>query len=134
MAQKNCLFGAAAAETETVKLADYPLAHLVGAVLHEEDVGLPDLVVLGQGVQRVVRPGQRAVKTDKLSQHLHFTPLCGCEPAGGRSIFGALGTQSRKSEVEKKLSSCKLFSKMLFSYITEFYKCPRTSQHYHAVK
>ena len=65
---------------------------------------------------------------------LHFTPLCGCEPAGGRSIFGALGTQSRKSEVEKKLSSCKLFSKMIFSYITEFDKCPRTYQHYHAVK
>ena len=75
MARKNCLFGAAAAETETVKLADYPLAHLVGAVLHEEDVGLPDLVVLGQGVQRVVRPGQRAVKTDKLSQH-YILPLC----------------------------------------------------------
>ena len=51
------------------------LAHLVRAVLHQEDVWLPDLVVLGQGVQRVVRPGHRAVKTDKLSQH-YILPLC----------------------------------------------------------
>ena len=68
MAQKNCLRGAAAADTESE-------AHLVRAVLHQEDVRLPDLVVLGQGVQRVVRPGQRAVKTDKLSQH-YILPLC----------------------------------------------------------
>ena len=68
MAQKNCLRGAAAADTESE-------AHLVRAVLHQEDVWLPDLVVLGQGVQRVVRPGQRAVKTDKLSQH-YILPLC----------------------------------------------------------
>ena len=71
MAQKNCLRGAAAADTERGKSE----AHLVGAVLHEEDVGLPDLVVLGQGVQRVVRPGHRVVKTDKLSQH-YILPLC----------------------------------------------------------
>ena len=63
---------------------------------------------------------------------LHFTPLCGCEPAGGRSIFGALGTQSRKSEVEKKLSSWKIFSKMLFSCV--YLNAVNVLQHHNAIR